>query len=109
MGMEGMYGIEASTSEALALEWSGENPDGDITLTIAGGQSDGTSVVCRVADDGAFTIPAEMMADSGLGSFAFFNMLTIDRRGEGHAIGDGLTFGAIEAIQTVLINVIKVE
>jgi len=109
MGMEGMYGIEASTAAELALEWTGENPDGDITLTIAGGQSDGTSVVCRVADDGAFTIPADMMAQSGLGAIAFFNMLTIDRRGTGHASGDGLTFGAIEAVQTSIINVIKVD
>jgi hypothetical protein len=109
MAMEGMYGIEASMSADLALEWTGTNPDGDITLTIAGGQSDGTSVVCRVADDGAFTIPADMMAQSGLGAAAFFNMLTIDRRGKGHAHGEGLTFAAIEALQTTLLNVIKVE
>jgi len=109
MGMEGMYGIEASMSAELALEWSGANPDGDLTLTIAGGQSDGTSVVCRVADDGAFTIPADMMAQTGLGAMAFLNMLTIDRRGVGTASGDGLTVDFIEAMQTSLINIIKVE
>jgi hypothetical protein len=109
MAMEGMYGIEASMTAVLPLAWAGSNPDGDLTITISGGQSDGTSVVCRVADDGAFTIPAEMMAESGLGAIAFINMLTIDRRGVGSASGDGLTFGAIEAIQTTLLNIIKVE
>jgi hypothetical protein len=50
-----------------------------------------------------------MMAQTGLGAVAFFNMLTIDRRSAGTAHGEGLTFDSIEALQTLLINVIKVE
>jgi hypothetical protein len=107
MSMEGMYGIEASTAAELALEWSGSSAGGELTLTIAGGQSDGTSVVCRVTDDGAFTIPAEMMASSGLGAMAFVNMLTVERRAWGSVSGEGLTFHEIQAMQSWMINIIK--
>jgi len=107
MAMEGMYGIEASTAAELSLAWSGADAGGELTITVAGGQSDGSSVVCRVADDGAFTVPAEMMASSGLGAMAFLNMITFDRRSPGTASGDGLTFVAVEALQTTAINIIK--
>jgi hypothetical protein len=109
MGMEGLYGIEASMSAELALEWDGAVPDGEMKITIAGGQSDGSSVVCRVADDGAFTIPADMMAQTGLGTMAFLNMLTMERQYAGEAHGEGLTFGAIISTQNVAVNIIKVE
>ena len=63
--------------------------------------------MCRVTDDGAFTVPADMMANSGLGAVAFINMITIDRRARGAVCGDGLTFKNISTLQTWAINIIK--
>jgi hypothetical protein len=109
--MGGMFGIEANPAEELALEWTGENADGELFISLAGGSAsgDGGSIECRVSDDGEFTIPAEMVEAAQLGDIAFLNMLTIDRRATGTASGDGLTFRAIDAIQTSLINVIKAQ
>jgi hypothetical protein len=102
--MGGMYGIEADPTQDLVLEWTGQNPDGELTLSLA---STGTPIECRVADDGAFTIPQAMVEAAGLGNVAFFNMLTIDRRGTGWAAGEGVTFHNVEMVQTLLLNVIK--
>jgi hypothetical protein len=40
---------------------------------------------------------------------AFANMMTIERNNPGEAHGEGLTFGAIVALQNTAINLIKVE
>jgi hypothetical protein len=40
---------------------------------------------------------------------AFANMMTIERSVPGAAHSEGLTFGAIESLQSVAINLIKVE
>jgi len=110
--MGGMFGIEASPTEELALEWTGENADGELLINLTGasisGDTGGT-IECRVSDDGEFTIPAEMVEAAQLGDMAFLNMLTIDRRATGTASGEGLTFRAIDAIQTSIINVIKAQ
>jgi len=106
--MGGMYGIEVDPSQDLVLEWTGENPDGELTINLAGGpQGGGTPIECRVPDTGAFTIPQAMVQTAGLGGVAFFNMLTIDRRGTGWIVGEGVTFHQVDMIQTLLLNVIK--
>lgn len=111
LAMEGLYGIEADPAEDLTLEWSGENPSGEILISLTGSNlsGEGGSIECRVSDDGEFTIPADMVEAAQLGDMAFLNNLMIDRKGVGTASGDGLTYHAIELVQTSLINVIKVS
>lgn len=111
LSMEGLFGIPANPAEDLVIEWSGENPDGELFISLVGSnlQGDGGSIECRVADDGEFTIPAAMVEAAELGDMAFLNMLTIDRRGTGSASGEGMTYDLVEVIQTTVINVIKSE
>jgi hypothetical protein len=107
--MGDLLGIEVDPSQDLMLEWTGENADGELTLNLAGGpQGGGTPIECRVADDGQFVIPQAMVQTAGLGSVAFFNMLTIDRGGAGWVSGEGVTFHNVEMVQTLLLNVVKV-
>ncbi len=108
--MGDLPGIEVDPGQDLVLEWTGANEDGELVFNLAGGpQGGGTPIECRVADDGEFVIPAEMVQTAGLGDVAFFNMLTIDRRGTGSAQGEGVTFDDVEVIQTLLVNVSKID
>ncbi len=105
--MGGLPAVEVDTTSDLLLEWTGENPDGAIALTLAGGALDGggATVECRVPDSGEFTIPRDMVEAAGLGSMAFLNMLTIERKSRGWASGEGLTFHEVEMMHSVMYNV----
>ncbi len=111
VGLGGMLGIEASPSQDLVLRWSGGNATGELQINLAGGSmgGEGGSIDCRVTDDGEFTIPAAMVAAAQLGDTAFFNALTVERSGKGSASAAGLTFRAIDVIQTLVISVVKVD
>lgn len=107
LGMPGMFGVEADASQDLALEWSGASGSGALTVNLVGGSEGGASIDCRVTDDGAFAIPAAMVQAAGLADMAFLNMVTIMREGEGTASGDGITYHAVDALQSLVINVKK--
>jgi hypothetical protein len=107
LGMPGMFGVQAGESQDLALEWSGASGSGTLSLNLVGGAEGGASIDCRVTDDGAFAIPAAMVQAAGLADMAFLNMVTIMREGEGTASGDGITYHAIDVLQSLVINVQK--
>jgi len=110
-----MFGREITVDPAvdLELEWSGATAGGEVELTLAGAGQDGGggggSVTCRVTDDGAFTIPAEMVQAAKLGSFSFTNVLTISRRNFGSTCGEGLTVAELMSETTIVINMKVVE
>lgn len=107
LAMPGMVGIEATGGQELSLEWSGGAGGGTLRLNLTGGSEQGGSIDCRVADDGAFAIPAAMVEAAGLADMAMLNMVTLTREGEGTAAGEGLTFHAVGVLQTLVINVQK--
>ncbi|MFH1463442.1 MAG: hypothetical protein ABIO70_03565 [Pseudomonadota bacterium] len=103
----GMEGITASTTADLALAWTGSS-DGVVNVDLAGASFDGSSgaIHCVVEDDGAFTIPAAMVAEANLGELAMLNMLTLERATEGRAAGGGLSITAVDTTQTLLVFVL---
>ena len=106
LGMPGLFGVEANPSQDLSLEWSGATGDGELRINLTGGAG---SIDCRVADDGTFAIPAAMVEGVELADMALMNLLTLDRPTEGTVNGEGITFHAIDGLQTLLINVAKVQ
>jgi hypothetical protein len=97
--------IEVDPTEDLTLEWAGGNPDGELRLELVGGGTTepGTPYSCRVADDGEFTIPADVLQELHLGPMAFFNMWTLTRKGTGEICGEGITAGRTYCAQIVTI------
>ena len=67
----------------------------------------GEPYTCRVADDGEFVVPVEVVEAVGFGGLAFFNMVTFKRTAVGNADGEGLTFVDVEVIQSVMVNVAR--
>ena len=103
--------IEVDTSKDLVLTWEAAGSTdsvGALNISLAGASltGEGGGINCRASDDGAFTIPADRVAEAKLGDTAFFNMLTIEREGpQGTVTGDGLTVHEVGALQTFTVNV----
>jgi len=102
MGPGGFPVLDVVTTEALALEWTGGDGTSELSVNLTG--RDG-GISCRVVDDGAFTIPAEMVAAAGLAGFAFVNLLEIRRERTGLVCGEGITDGEITCTEALLLNV----
>jgi hypothetical protein len=107
--VSGIPVIKVNPNDDLEIEWSGPVADGELTITLVGAKLSGqsASVTCRVADDGAFTIPSDLVGASGLGALALLNTLMLERRGVGRVCGEGLTSGAVSTVQTYMVNVQK--
>ncbi len=105
--MGGMPGIQVNPNQDLVLEWTGEDQDGELRITLSGASmmGDDGSIECRVTDDGKFTIPQEKVAAANLGDMAFLNMLNIERLGTGFVAGEGMTHHEIGMIQGLMLNV----
>lgn len=103
----GMEGIAVSTSSDLTLGWTGSS-SGVLKLDLVGTSFSGESgsIHCVIADDGEFTIPADMVAAAQLGEVAMLNMLTLERATEGSAQADGLSISAVDSSQTLLLFVL---
>ncbi|MDD5306952.1 MAG: hypothetical protein PHU25_06475 [Deltaproteobacteria bacterium] len=99
--------INVNPGKDLAIVWNGAAEGGELTITLMGGKASGkkASVVCRVADDGAFTMPSKMVKAAALGLISLLNTFTIERRGQGEVCGEGLTTGFVRAAQTYMVNV----
>lgn len=102
MGPGGFPVLDVVTNEALALEWTGGDGESELSVNLTG--RDG-GISCRVTDDGAFTIPADMVASAGLAGFAFVNILEIRRERTGVVCGEGITDGEITCTEALLLNV----
>ena len=103
----GMEGITISSTLDLSLTWAGSS-DGVLKLDLAGASFTGDTggIHCVLEDDGAFTIPAAMVAEAHLGEMAMLNMLTLERATTGSAQADGLSITALETTQTLLLFVL---
>ncbi|MBN2800667.1 MAG: hypothetical protein JXX28_16105 [Deltaproteobacteria bacterium] len=100
----GMQGVKINTAAPLTLTWTGSSAL-PLTIDLSGGSMGGDSgaIHCRVADDGEFTISAELVAAAHLGDMAFFNMLTLERATAGSAEADGLSIAKVDTTETLLI------
>jgi hypothetical protein len=96
--------LEIDATADLALEWTGGDGAGELSLTLS---SRTGSVACRVLDDGAFTIPAAMVEAAALGDAAFLNMLEVRRERDGVACGEGLTDAEVTSLEALVLNVKK--
>jgi hypothetical protein len=103
----GMEGIAVTLGSDLTLTWTGSS-DGVLKLDLAGASFTGASgaIHCVLADDGEFTIPADMVAEAQLGELAMLNMLTLERATTGSAEGEGLSMAAVDTTQTLLVFVL---
>jgi len=108
----GMPAVEVQSGQTLALEWTqGADPDGFLEITLGGGTTSGDSgsIICRVADDGSFEIPAGMVAEAHLGPMAMLNVLMMKRHGSGQLCGDGLTSQGVWVEQVLVLYAVAVE
>lgn len=103
IGGMGFPVLPVDTTAALALEWTGGDGTSELALNLTG--RDG-GISCRVVDDGAFTIPAEMVTAAGLAGMAFVNILEMRRERTGVVCGEGITVGEVNATMALLINVL---
>jgi hypothetical protein len=105
----GIPGIYVDPAMELVLEWDGAVAGGEIEISMSGNPTGtGTPMTCRVDDDGAFTVPVEVVEAVGFGGLAFWNMITFERSTPGTVTGDGLTYTSVVALQTNLVNVARV-
>ena len=108
----GMFpAIPADTTADLTLTWTTGTDGGtlDIALSTVSGTA-GKAITCHAANDGSFTIPADLLAQVGLNaSNPMFNMLTLTRETPGHVCGEGVTYGTVKFATVVMLNVKKVN
>ncbi len=105
----GMRGIEVDETQDLVLNWDGQDPGAEVTISLSGATmgDENHVIVCRTHDSGTFTIPADMVAAAQLGESAFLNTLTIERKKQGHVTGEGITSSDIGSVQSLIVNVAK--
>ena len=94
--------LDVDPTAELALEWTGGDGTGELSLNLTG--RDG-GISCRVADDGAFTIPAELVVSAGLAGIAMVNILELRREHHGLVCGEGITDSDVSSLATLLLNV----
>jgi hypothetical protein len=102
----GLPEISVDVTSDLELEWNGASGEGTLLISLAGM---GGGVTCLASDDGAFTVPADMVEAAGLGDFSFFNMLTLTHEVPGLICGEGLTVSDAKYSQVVMYNVAKAD
>jgi hypothetical protein len=91
----------------VLIKWSQANPGAEMDLTLTG---ESGSVVCRVSDDGEFTIPVELVSQItfGTGFNAFANNIILDRKFSENMEGDNVSAGMFTAEEmiTVMVNAV---
>ncbi len=85
----------------LTVQWAEANPGGVLDLTVTGEQG---SVVCRVNDDGEFTVPADLLSQItfGTGFNAMANNLILDRKYSEPMSGATVTAGTFNTEEMVM-------
>ena len=96
-------GLAIDPEGELALAWTGAVENGELEVELSG--MEGGTVKCRLKDDGAFTVPADLVKAAGIAESGP-NMLTISRISSGTLSGDTFTRHEVHARQTLLINVV---
>lgn len=98
---------EIDPAEDVLVQWADPNPGEELDLTLTGQSG---SVVCRVADDGEFIIPAELVSQItfGTGFYAVANNIILNRKVAGTIEGASVTVGAFNAEEmiTVMVNAV---
>lgn len=98
---------EIDPTKDVLIKWSQANPGAEMDLTLTG---ESGSVVCRVSDDGEFTIPVELVSQItfGTGFNAFANNIILDRKFSENMEGDNVTAGRFTAEEmiTVMVNTV---
>ncbi len=107
----GMREIEVDPKRDLELTWSDPSPcdQMDIEMTGADMQGGANSYTCRVQDDGAFTVPAEIIQKLKLGSYSLLNTAIFKRRIYSPLCGQGLSRSEMMSEVTIIMNLKKVE
>jgi hypothetical protein len=101
-------GIEVTVGEDLELKWTGGDSAAVMSFELAAANSGGATVTCKVANDGAFSIPAAMIEAVKLGNMPFLNMLDIRVEAKGPAVtGSGITNSKVVIMQSRMLNMIK--
>jgi hypothetical protein len=106
IGGLGVPEIQVNPANDLALSWTGSGDPSSVLAISLSGPNGGLS--CRVRNDGAFTIPADLITAVNLGNIAFFNVLNLEQKYFGWICGEGLTVSEAMFTQTLLLNVRKV-
>jgi hypothetical protein len=107
-GMPGIKGIEVEGGKDLVMQWTGGDPQGELSMTMNAANSGGKTITCRVKNDGSFTIPAALVDAAKLGNVAFFNALDIRMESKPTQVtGTGITFSRVSIVQARVLNLIK--
>ncbi|MBN1774226.1 MAG: hypothetical protein JXB32_23405 [Deltaproteobacteria bacterium] len=95
--------LPVDPAAALALEWTGGDGTSELSLSLTG--RDG-GISCRVLDDGAFTIPADLVVSAGLAGIAMVNVLEMRRERTGLVCGEGISDGEATTTMALVWNVL---
>jgi hypothetical protein len=106
-GQFGTAEIAVDTTADLTLTWSTGTDGGTLDISLA--STGGAALTCHAANDGSFTVPADLLSQVNLGAQSFFNMLTLTRETPGQVCGEGVTVGVAKFATVVLLNVKKVQ
>jgi len=91
----------------VLIQWAEPNPTGEMDLTLTG---ESGSVICRVADDGEFIMPAELVSQItfGTGFNVMANNIILDRKFSSPMAGGSVTAGmfATEEMVNVMVNAV---
>ncbi|MBI5502432.1 MAG: hypothetical protein HY907_19470 [Deltaproteobacteria bacterium] len=105
IGPGGFPLVDVDPSVDLVLAWSGGDGASELSVNLTGGTG---TVECRLLDDGAHTIAADLVTAAGLGNIPFFNIMELRRERWGLACGEGLTDAEWTSTVTTILNVRKV-
>ncbi len=98
---------DVDPTKDVLIKWSQPNPGAEMDLTLTG---ESGSVVCRVTDDGEFTIPVALVSQItfGTGFNAFANNIILDRKFSENMEGENVTAGMFTAEEmiTVMVNAV---
>ena len=99
--------VTIDPSQDLTIIWEEANPGNALDLTITGQEG---SIVCRVKDDGEFTVSADLLSQVtfGTGFYAMANNLMLDRRFTRPMTGASVTAGSFNT-EEMIIYIINVE
>jgi len=93
--------IKIDPDKDLHLEWTGSNPQGTVTINMS---SISSSITCLVKDDGAFDVPADLVALVSQGGIAFWHILELQRNGYGKLCGEGVTSSDVSYVISMIVN-----
>src|SRR5690606_3612205 len=98
-----MQGVAIDPESDLALQWTGAVENGELEVELSG--AEGGTIKCRLKDDGAFTVPADLVKAAGISENGP-NVLTLSRITSGTLSGDTFTRHEVHARQVLVINAV---